>query len=463
MTDPTTSAPPRLLKDDRSLRDYQQQAIDAWLGNNARGILAMATGTGKTFTSVKAVEQLLESESTISLIIVVAPFVHLADQWLGDLNKGDLIPVRVFEDAKKWQRELGVSLILSRFTGKPTLLVTTYTTLRNPVLHEMISTELATSVLIADECHYIGAPGARDFLEFPIPYRLGLSATPTRHFDEDGTRRLTEYFSGEVFALDLAEAIAGGFLTQYDYYPEIISLTESETVAYTDLSNRISIAFARYQHNSSSEAEDYYKRLLMRRAAVVNNAEAKLPWLREKLQSMPAEDVHHILVYTDPGLFSEVLDMIGNQLNIPAHAFTAQESPRERIRILQEFDEGTIKVLVAMRCLDEGVDVPATRIAFFLGSSTNPRQYVQRRGRILRKAPNKTKAEVHDTIVVPAHSASAPTADIERAALGTQFARFLEFAEGAQNKGVAKSKLLPLQLRLNLPTIESVKQEAIST
>lgn len=446
-----------LIRTQRSLRDYQSAAIDAWFLAGTRGILAMATGTGKTFTALQAAQHLINCAEPISTIVIAAPFMHLADQWRAEFVGSDFVPVRAFEDRSKWQQSLMESRSSARALGKPLVLITTYDTLSTDPFIEAMRPFASNTLLIADECHYLGAAGCKPFTALPVKHRLGLSATPERHFDEEGTQALHNYFNSVVFEFGLAEAIEHGFLTPYEYFPELISLTPEESSDYAELSVRISKAAAMAASGGKGQNERL-KSLLIRRARIVNNAENKLGWLRNKIEALDRSELMHTLVYTGDELFPIVLQMLGEELRIPVHSFTGKESSRKRADLLKHFDAGDIRILVAMKCLDEGVDVPATRTAYFLSSTSNPRQYVQRRGRILRTAPGKSMATVHDSVVIPTLNGISSEFDLERRALGSQLARVEEFASLASNSIGARNQLLTARLRANLPRNIGVPQ-----
>lgn len=444
----------RFTDGDRKPRAYQEAAIHAWQENGFRGILAMATGTGKTLTSLLAAERLLAVQLDIKAVVIAAPFQHLADQWAEEFADTDLVPVKAYKSTAKWQDELVKARIIYRHLRKPIVILTTYTTLGSAAFFEAIEPLAGDTLLIADECHYLGAEGSRNFLRLPIPYRLGLSATPERHFDDEGTARLLNYFDRVVYEFGMAVAIEQGFLTPYKYLPEFVELTAEESDEYTELTLRISKAAARAQNKrKDSDEQEVLKQLLIKRARIINNAQNKLDWLRKKFTAKPADELPFTLVYTGDELFKEVLNLLGNEMGVPVHSFTGKESANKRKELLEQFTKGEIKVLVAMRCLDEGVDVPATRTAYFLASSTNARQYVQRRGRVLRRSEGKEFAIVHDTVVIPPKSALDTDATGERTAFVSQFDRIQEFASLALNATAVAQDFLEIRLRNNLPFV----------
>lgn len=433
----------------RSLFPYQRAAIDAWFGNDCRGIMAMATGTGKTFTALSAVQELESAGGELSFVIVAVPFTHLVDQWTGELTGMGYEAVSGYGSAERWTAELNRLSRKNRALSRTTFVVVTYAGLASGRLDSEMTEHGAAALLIADECHYLGAAHTRNVMKLPIRYRLGLSATPARYFDGDGTSLLMEYFSGVVFSYDLEEAIENGRLTPYRYYPEAVELTASEFAEYRELTARIGRAFALADQGGDEEAAHL---LLLKRARLMNNAERKLDWLREKLAGETAESLRFTLVYVGDQLFDQVLELIGVQLGIPCHAFTAEQTTAERARLLKQFAAEEISILVAMKCLDEGVDVPPTRRAYFLASSGNRREFVQRRGRILRLFPEKDHAVIYDAVSVPPHSLGAITlTPAEISLLSAQFGRIQEFSAGAMNAIESDRALMQLRLAADLP------------
>ena len=233
-----------------------------------------------------------------------------------------------------------------------------------------------------------------------ISYRLGLSATPHRHFDDSGTHKLLKFFNAETahtYKLDLKQAIADKFLCQYKLYPHLAVLNESEYEAYIDLTKRI----AKKAHiiKNQEEPDHHLEQLLRDRRNILNRAEGKLSILGQIIDSIIESDgeVKHTLVYcpegSNPDEDARIIDEYGKFLGLEKGRrigkFVGETPPEERLRLLEDFDKGRIQCLLAMKCLDEGVDVKQTKIAIFLSSSTNPRQYIQRRGRVLRTHPKR--------------------------------------------------------------------------
>lgn len=290
----------------------------------------MATGTGKTLTSLMAAEALLKKHRGVQLIVIAVPFQHLADQWAEEFRGTDFMPIKAYKSTAKWTAHLSDARRIYKHLEKPLVVLTTYSTLASQAFYEAIQPNAENALLIADECHYLGAPSCRRFMALPIPFRLGLSATPERHFDEEGTNELIKYFGSIVYEFEMKKAIEAGYLTPYNYYPEIVELTYEESEKYVDLSERIARAAAKANENSDPDVEEWLKYLLIKRARVVNNASNKLSWLRSKLSEKAENDLGYTLVYTEDELFPEVIRMLGKELRVPVHAFTGKESANKR-------------------------------------------------------------------------------------------------------------------------------------
>jgi superfamily II DNA or RNA helicase len=411
------------------LRDYQEQAIQAWFAQGCQGLFEMATGTGKTITALAAATRLCQREQRLAVIITV-PYQHLVDQWQAETAAFGFRPILAYQSKASWLDELNHEIL--DFNGgyrNCIAVITTHTTFASPDFQATIGRLKPPALVLADEAHHLGAEQSRRHYPMHIPFRLALSATPDRWFDDEGTAALRAYFGQTAFTLGLAEAI-GVSLTPYYYYPHLVPLTDEEMTEY----QRLFVKIARLMGQEESEKQEALKMLLIQRANLLNNAQNKLTVLSELLDRV--NYVEHTLFYCAPGQIEEVLRLTGLQKGLLVHRFTAEESAAERQHLLHEFARGHLQALVAMKCLDEGVDVPTTRTAYFLASSSNPREFIQRRGRILRKAPGKEYSTIHDLIAVPplALDEQSPTFAMERSIIRHELQRFAEFANPALNK-----------------------------
>ncbi|MEG5059979.1 DNA phosphorothioation system restriction enzyme [Microcoleus sp. A2-C5] len=439
------------------LRPYQQAAVDNWFANQGRGTLKMATGSGKTITAL-AIATELYNKINLQVLLVICPYCHLVNQWARESEKFCLKPILAFENASSWQNKLDRGLYKVRAgEGIFLTIITTNATLMSDSLQSQLRYFPEKTLIIGDEVHNLGAPRLGQSLPRNIGLRLALSATPERHFDEEGTESILDYF-GPVLQpeLTLADAIRQKALVHYLYYPILVELTESETRKYSYLTKKIGWAL---WGDEKVEPNDALKTLLMQRARLIGAAANKLTALRELM--IHRLDTAHTLFYCGDGAIeagvrrsnnrqlTETAKLLGSELGYRVNTYTAATPLAERERLRQQFESGELQGLVAIRCLDEGVDIPAIRHAVILASSSNPRQFIQRRGRILRPHPGKERATLFDMIVLPP-DLGRESLEVERNLLRKELKRFLEFADLADNAGEARVKLLQIQRRYGL-------------
>lgn len=435
-------------------RDYQQQAVANWAEAGGRGILQMATGTGKTVVSLLAAAEVAASMDEQLALVIAAPYQHLVDQWAQNVRDFGGTPIRAYENRRNWQERLEGELAeFDLGVRDDFVVITTHATFASENFQRVISRISRNRfMLIADEVHHLGAPHLKESLPEGIPLRLGLSATPERFYDEEGTEELFEYFGGVVYEYGLSEAIRNGALCEYYYVPHVVELTPTETDEYLELSRKI----ARLINRTDGDIEDAdlqenkdLQFALFERARLVGTAERKIDRVVQLLEQ--EEEIQHTLVYCGDGTVEgavanktrrhvdATVSTLRADLGLRVERFTADESRSEREELLTRFENGEIEALVAIRCLDEGVDVPATRTAYMLASSSNPRQFVQRRGRILRQHPGKHHAVIHDFIVAPpvelrdSASTEEEVFKTERNLVKRELERVNLFAESARN------------------------------
>ena len=244
-----------------------------------------------------------------------------------------------------------------------------------------------------------------------------MSATLDRHNDEEGTAKLYDFFGEKCIEYTLDRAIEEKKLTKYKYYPIVVTLTEEELEAYDNLSYEIGKCIMKGK-NGKMKLSSRGEKLALKRSRIVAGAKNKLTMLEEVIH--PYIHDKHILVYCgatkgleqnqdrtdvdseDIRQIDAVTDLLGNKLGMEVSQFTSKESVEEREVLKREFSAGdTLKVLIAIKCLDEGVNIPKIKTAFILASTTNPKEYIQRRGRVLRLAEGKEYAEIYDFITLP--------------------------------------------------------------
>jgi len=423
------------------LRDYQIEAISSWVRSGGKGIFEMATGTGKTFAAIGCIIELIKTEKKL-FVVISCPFTHLIRQWKDNLLKFGLCGVEIFGSIVDWEDKL--ANIMFDFNGglqNIVIVITTHDTFANEKFCRVIEKAKGKCLLIVDEVHGVGSPERRKGLIDKYQYRLGLSATPIRWFDEEGTSIIFDYFNDVVFSFPLHKAIEKGFLCKYEYRPLLVELTNDELEEYTRLTKKISVEYARAKDDD--EKKELLKLYCILRHRVIVNASMKYVALSKILDEL--KDIKHCLIYCSPQQIDTVQEIL-NKRGIIQHKFTAEENYKERRMLLDSFAEGKYKVLVAMKCLDEGVDVPSTRTAIIMASSTNPREFIQRRGRILRPYDNKEKAVIYDIIVVPDLSKRIDPLlfNLEAKILQGEISRYIEFAKSATNCGEAYLKILEL-------------------
>jgi superfamily II DNA or RNA helicase len=418
-----------------TLRDYQRKAVDSWFNNGCLGLFQMATGTGKTFTALAALDEYLNSVEGSSLTVIAVPQKHLAQQWANEIETFGLKPPKyVYGSANPdWKRDLSrmISNIKLGSTNHACL-VTTHTTLADEYFRDKITGFSQDAILIADEVHGLGSDYQRRGLCEEYNARIGLSATPERYYDEEGTDFLLDYFSDITFEYGLQDAIPE-YLTPYEYHPIIVEMDEDEREDYREMTRAVGAAYG-----DDDIDENTQQILQSQRANIVKEAIRKYDALREILDTL--ETPKHLLVYTNPSQIDTVGGIL-NEYGIIHHKFTYEEDDDLREELLERFGDGEWQALVAMKCLDEGVDVPATQTSILMSNSGNPMQFVQRRGRVLRQAPGKSHATIYDLLVVPTLSPEEEIINSERNILQKELRRFEEFAAAAKNEHTARNRL----------------------
>ena len=437
------------------MREYQKEAIEKWKQRDYCGIFDMATGTGKTYTGLGAVTKLFEEKKRLA-IIIVCPYQHLVEQWVEDIELFNMLPTIGYSASKQkdWKKRLEDDVLdFSIGVIDCFCFVTTNATYSSKFVKEQMSYLGKDTLLLIDEAHNFGSPNLRNKLYPTIEYRLALSATLDRHGDEEGTDCLKHYFGEKCIEYDLQRAIKEGKLTPYYYYPVVVYLDEEEIERYRDISYKASKECHKDKQGNVKITEKG-KMLLLQRASIVAGAKSKLDELRNQMQQY--KDDTHILVYCgatkvqtfeyDESEYDEegerqivaVSKILGNELGMKVTHFTSNESAEEREIIKNKFAMADpYQAIVAIKCLDEGVNIPSIKTAFILASTTNPKEYIQRRGRVLRLAKNKPYAVIYDfvTLVKPLDEVNPYSADYncERALAKRELARIKEFGEISLN------------------------------
>ncbi|MEM2857076.1 MAG: DEAD/DEAH box helicase family protein [Candidatus Nitrosocaldaceae archaeon] len=430
-----------LINRNIELRAYQIDAINSWM-MHGKGFIEMATGTGKTYVALGCVKKLEEKHPQQLMVIITVPYTHLINQWLKNLEEWGYYGIIASSDEPNWQSKLSDRIhdLNNCFLHK-LIVITTHDTLSSTRFIEIVSKTKAPILLIADEVHGLGSPERRKGLLELYKYRIGLSATPRRWFDEEGTDVLFDYFGETVFSFSLDDAIRQGYLTPYYYYPHFIELTQDELKEYLKHTRVIAIKYKEKNKNDNLREQELLTQLLNKRRQIIVNAKEKFDEFARILSSY--SKLKRCLIYCSPQQIDMVQDIL-NKRGIIQHRFTAKEDREERQKILDNFMNGNYQALVAMRCLDEGVDIPSAEVAFILASSTNPKEFIQRRGRILRLHADKKYAYIHDFAVIPTfnpHMYDNVILNIERKIITDELMRVKEFANSSMNPTYALSEI----------------------
>lgn len=435
------------------LRPYQVDAISSWESNGFQGIWELATGTGKTFTAISATMRLYErlrSEGISLNVVVICPYINLVDQWGEAFRKIGWNPVMAYESRDSWTTSLHERQSwLALAPGSRSLTIATQTTFNLPEFQRQLKNFSGETLVIGDEVHNLG--NARSFNNLPLKakYRLGLSATPERYLDPEGTQRILDYFGDVIYRMELKEAILAGWLTPYRYLPRVVEMSSEETYFYIEISAKLAKVLAGRSlfDLPKSEAERAGK-LIRLRSALIGGVSGKWEPFWEDLKSNQFKNSQ--LIYCAEGkspLGSQSRQIDDVKEGIEARGFGSAEiydatvKRESRRQILNNFDEHKLKYILSMRCLDEGVDLPNANVGYFLASSSNPRQFVQRRGRLLRKFENKHESVIFDYFVVPKMSALGDNVGVEKSLGKREVNRSLQFIDACNNQTEAMDKI----------------------
>ena len=458
-------------------RDYQMLAFENWKNNGQQGLFAMATGTGKTITSLNCLLEIYKRNGYYKAIILV-PTITLVNQWEKEcwkFNFGNII--KVYSKNAEWRSKIELLQMAEKYR-KPNeltqnfIIISTYASYaRENVFSILNSFERAKVLFIADEAHNMGSPlilkrlGTINYLR-----RIGLSATPERQFDEDTNKKLYRFFGAEkkfTFEYSMEEAIQKGVLCRYYYYPHLVKLTDEEMANYVELSEKISKYF-NYNSGEFDKKDEILMGLLLARKRIIHKAANKLDAFKKIVKERYEKNgnLKYSLIYVPEGnkpdyfpeadLFDKTEHVVDDALSdhlidiyteavmridkyITVRKFVSGQKDREEI--LADFSKGKLQVLTSMKCLDEGVDVPRSELAIFCASTGNPRQFIQRRGRVLRKHPDKYMAEIHDLVVAPEVNITSSSYKMEQSLLKGELMRVKNFSVLSENPSYSQMEL----------------------
>lgn len=461
-------------------REYQQQAFENWKHNKQKGLFAMATGTGKTITSLNCLLEIYNKLGYYKAIILV-PTITLVEQWENECKKFNFSTIiKVCSKYNSWKSSVANLRLLELTNSNSDLsyiIISTYASfVRSNVFIELNQFPKNKLLLIADEAHNMGGGLMADRLpEIKYLRRIGLSATPERQYDEMGNRKLMEFFGCDnnyTFEYSMAEAIENGALCRYYYYPHIVRLTNDEMVDYVDLTKKI-VKMMGFQ---DVESQEMLKMLLLKRKRIIHKAANKLEAFKQIIQQRIKDNgnLKYTLVYVpegnkSDGFDADIFDQSDIILSDPesmhliddftrvvrdihphivVRQFTSESNDREVM--LKGFADGDIDVLTSMKCLDEGVDVPRSEFAVFCSSTGNPRQFIQRRGRVLRTHKDKQFAIIHDLVVIPENMFDEECYALEKSLVQSELKRVRDFAVLSENLNDTDKELQEILDHYNL-------------
>lgn len=403
---------------------YQEEAYTAWLKNNKKGIFAMATGTGKTVTSLNCVLHEFERDKFYQLLILV-PTLVLVDQWKNELSNFNYQKILCVSSLNlSWRQELvEISNRIKRKNNMNFVIISTYDSFTNEDFQLLLPRISQNMILIADEAHNIGGTQVKAcFKKMTISRRIGLSATPERIYDNDSDS-IGSFFEDKrpyVYSFPMSKAIEENRLCKYYYYPKIAYLNEEEMNLYSSYTKQLNFLW-----DSNAKCFKNKKKaetILMNRKRIIHKCDDKLRVYLDILKEIGEENLKYTFVYAPQGKYSKIEDTEDVQLqedydinfiqkllditkqqypSIRCNSFTSKNSKEERAVLLQAFGDGELNMLLAMKCLDEGVDVPRAEVGVFTASTGNPREFIQRRGRLLRMHQDKKFSYIYDVIVIP--------------------------------------------------------------
>ena len=424
-------------KDPIKLRDYQEQAINAWVNNGYHGFYVMATGTGKTWTAIFSAKEMIKQHP--AMVVICAPYKHLVRQWADDVEKA--FPqekiIMVSSENPTWEQQITQEIIRKQYNpDNQIIIISTIASFKMPRFMNAIKKSKEEKLLIVDEAHRFTDRSEK--LKETFQYMLGLSATPFSGSSAQPGMELMKFFGGQVFSLPIEDALERGFLVPYNYYPIFVQSTEDEEQRFKYHTQKILSCFK----NNRCINPDLLVKSLRNRLRVISMAEEKQNRIDEILNNIKEDD--HFVVYCGDGRLFD--DNTGEEIRhiqsikrvLTAHGykasqFTAQENMNDRMELVDAFNKGEISSLAAIRCLDEGINIPSIKSALILSSNDDYREFVQRRGRILRTYGAKEYANIYDVIVLPSAEMTG-WAKIE-------FRRFHEYAKLALNWNELESVL----------------------
>ena len=443
------------------IRPHQKQAIRDWQEHKLKGILQLSTGSGKTITAICAAILLQKERAKRGLktvLVISVPYIELATQWAEVLVAFNIFPTKVWGSRMSWEGSLRTEISAHNLSEGSSFLsmVCVNASLAGDAFQRCLDRlDPRQIIFIGDECHNHGAENLQSKLP-EAAYRLGLSATPFRSAEEEveiafpdvARERIESFYGSVVSRYDLSDAIMDGVLCGYDYHLVPVYLSASEQEIYDQLSSEIGAIVAAAKDGILTPSQKLSLNIATgTRSRLLGSIDDKQRALTELISKIPASERKQTLVYCGEGrpvdADDDGYDQQDDERTIETASrifeegkwrttrFTSYESSAARKAVMNSFKSGEIDALISMKVLDEGVDVPACRTAIITASTRNPRQFVQRRGRVLRKSPGKEKAIIYDFVTLPSVGADPRYSST---LIGAELERVDEFCAIADNK-----------------------------
>lgn len=466
-------------------RSYQIDAYNNWVNNNYQGIFAMATGTGKTITALNCLfHEFQRNHSNVYHAVILVPTLTLVDQWKEEALKFNFKEIIKVSSLNDWESELATILSTNKRIPTSFIIISTYASFIKDRFNKYVKQLPGDTLFMADEAHNIVSKSVLNkLISVPLQKRIGLSATPKRIYDPEGNVAMETFFGDRepyTYSFTMERAIEEGILCKYYYHPHIVKLNAEELSQYIEITNKLSKFFNR--NSGDLDHNDIVQKLLLKRKRIIHKAVNKLAATKAILNDRFAKEgnLKYTFIYVPEGIAEDEIDngleeemdtqetiKLINQYtreigkinsSIKVNQFIS--GMKDRDEILDQFKEGKIHVIASMKCLDEGVDIPRAEHAIFCSSTGNPRQFIQRRGRILRTHPNKHIAVIHDLVVIPDFETGNNNSDTfktERSLVEKELERVMYFASLSINPFETENVFLEVcqHYDLNIYTIHN--------
>ncbi|MCD4663843.1 MAG: DEAD/DEAH box helicase family protein, partial [Bacteroidales bacterium] len=410
---------------------------------------------GKTITSLNCIlNEYLKTNSY--KVVILVPTIALVEQWKNECAKFNFRNIISVSSKGNWNEALSFFNTASKIINTSYIVIATYASFVRKRFQNQFKSISKDAIFIADEVHNMGASSISKLLPgIHIEKRIGLSATPQRKYDYEGNIAIEEFFNDTppfIYSFSMKQALDMGWLSKYLYYPHIVYLEDDELKQYIKISKQL-LKFldpATKKYKDVSEVE----MLLLARKRIIHKAREKKSIFRKilKTEFEKKRNLKYTLVYVPEGKdpdysssdyyiededeFKLINDYTRIVSDIDSTIMVKQYTSKTNNRhdVIKDFEEGRIHVLTSMKCLDEGVDVPRSELAVFCASTGNPRQFIQRRGRVLRLHKEKIHAVIHDLVVVTKINPEENTYEMERSLIKKELERVVDFSGLSMNK-----------------------------